>query len=75
MQLAKPVFYSGNLKVERPPVDDEFGVTVSTHAMMHRKVEIYCYREEVTKRIERKGGKSRRVTDIRYSSVWVDAKD
>ena len=69
------MFYKGELRVERPPVDEEFGVMASTYAMLRRRVEVYCYKEEVSKRIEREGDKSRTVTDYKYSSVWLDAKD
>ena len=69
------MFYRGTLRVERPPVDQEFGVMASKYAMLSRRVEIYCYKEEVSKRIEREGEKTRTVTDYKYTSVWVDAKD
>ena len=43
--------------------------------MIRRRVEVYCYREDVSKRIERDGDQSRRVTDYKYTSVWLDAKN
>ena len=49
------VFVKGNLIVFGPPSDPDFNVNTESEVLLHRKVEVYCYKEEITEVEERQG--------------------
>ena len=68
------VFYTDSIVYSgKHPTDEHFMVVSHKHMRMWRCVEVYCWREDVIKREERKGSKSRTVTEYKYTSCWVPA--
>lgn len=72
--LLKPIFYSGGLiQGQAAPNDPAFRITAAEHLALFRKVEVYCWREDISHRRETRGKQSRTVTDYKYTSCWVDS--
>ena len=63
------------IQSEKAPTDPIFSVAATGHLALQRKVEVYCWSENISTRTETRGNQSRTVTDYKYTSVWVDAKD
>ena len=74
MKFNGPICYSGDIKVQNPPIDDQFGVIGSNYAFMQRKVEVFCWKEIITTRMERRVKFSKKVTDYKYEVTWVDSR-
>ena len=54
-----PIFYTGMLSFEEVLKDEEFGVQAPNQSTLYRVVEVYCWKEEVSVRTERRGNQSR----------------
>ena len=52
----RPIFYSGGLiQSQGVPNDPVFCVAAHENLVLFRKVEVYCWREDISKRTERRG--------------------
>lgn len=67
------MFYTGDLLVEQPAIDNEFGVIASQHPYLYREVEVYCWRQKTTTRTEHRGKQRRTITDYNYKACWRKA--
>ena len=48
IEFDQPIFYTGTFTVQIPAVDNEFGVMGMNSAILKRKVEVYCWRQNIS---------------------------
>ena len=57
-----PVFINGTLVIDGPPSDPLFNMATQNEAWINRKVQVYCWVEELTNFEERRGNQVRHGT-------------
>lgn len=71
----KAIFCTAELDLKGSVLTDEFfGVQVVDKVLLRRQVEVYCYREDISKREERRGNQKRTITDYNYTTCWMEAR-
>ena len=75
----EPIFFTGQLSFKNTKncdaSDKYFNVTTHEYPMLQRYVEVYCWKENITTRTERRGKQSRTVTDYTYTTTWLSTSE
>ena len=69
-----PVYVKGGqLQVDGPPADPKFQMPTRNEVFLKRKVEVYCWKEQLTSIEERHGNQVRRGTKCDYTPHWSES--
>jgi hypothetical protein len=69
-----PVYVKGGqLQVDGPPADPIFQMPTKNEAFLRRKVEVYCWKEQLSSIEERHGNQVRRGTKCDYTPHWSES--